>query len=224
MRARRPARSPAPKAAPGGGDGAQPGNTSAPPSLARFARQAANAAWRDVDWARAQLQPHAGKTVRVEIWPLAFAGFTLQISPEGDWDDADATGGQQADATLRLSPAMLPGMLNALATAPDKPGAAIDLAGEPTLVQTLRALSDVLPLALEERLASLIGPIAAYGISSALRALASWPGYAAERVGAGLAAYLTEESATLLKRKTFEAFRNEVAELGERAGRLVEGA
>jgi ubiquinone biosynthesis protein UbiJ len=190
------------------------------PSFARFARSAANATWRDVDWARAQLQPHAGKTLRVEIWPLGFAGFTLQVSPDGEWADAAADGGRQADATLRLTPAMLP----RLATAPDKPGAAIALDGEPTLVQTLRDLSDVLPLALEERLTSLIGPIAAHGISSAIRALAAWPGHAAARVGAGVAAYLTEESATLLKHRTFEAFRIEVAELRERVGRLVESA
>jgi ubiquinone biosynthesis protein UbiJ len=192
-------------------------------SFTWFARRAANATWRDVDWARAQLQPHAGKILRVEIWPLAFAGFTLQISPDGDWDDATAAAGRQADAILRLTPAMLPRLATALATAPDKPGAAIDLDGEPTLVQTLRDLLDVLPLAIEERLSSLVGPIAAHGISSAMRALASWPGYAAGRIGAGLAAYLTEESATLLKRKTFEAFGNEVAALRERVDRLVEG-
>jgi ubiquinone biosynthesis protein UbiJ len=192
------------------------------PSLARFAQLAANAAWQDVDWARAQLQPHAGKTLRIEVWPLAFAGFTLQVSPDGDWGDASATSGQQADATLRLTPAMLPRMLTAMATAPDKPGAAIDLDGEPLLVQALRDLLDVLPLALEERLASLLGPLAAHGISRAMRALASWPGYAAGRLGAGLAAYLTEESATLLKRNTFEAFGSEVAALRERVDRLMD--
>jgi ubiquinone biosynthesis accessory factor UbiJ len=203
----------------GGGAGAQPGHMFAP-SFARFTRRAANATWRDVDWARAQLQPHAGKILRVVAWPPGFADFTLQISAAGDWDDATADNGRQADAVLRLSPAMLP----RLAMAPDKPGAAVDLDGETALVQALRDLFDVLPLAIEERLASLIGPIAAHGISSAMRALASWPGYAALRIGAGLAAYLTEESATLLKRNTFEAFGNEVAGLRERVDRLADGA
>lgn len=193
-------------------------------SFARFARHAANVTWRDVDWARAQLRPHAGRTVRVEIWPLAFAGFTLQISPDGDWEDSTAESGRQADATLRLTPAMLPRLATAWATAPDKPGAAVDLDGEPLLVQTLRDLVDVLPLALEERFASAVGPIAAHGMASATRSLVSWPGYAAARIGAGLAAYLTEESATLLKRKTFEAFGNEVDSLRERVDRLAEGA
>jgi ubiquinone biosynthesis protein UbiJ len=56
-----------------------------------------------------------------------------------------------------------------------------------------------------------------------MRAFASWPGYAAERVGAGLAAYLTEERPTLLKRQTFEAFGKDVAALDERVDRLVKG-
>ena len=107
--------------------------------------------------------------------------------------------------------------------APDKPGAAIDLDGEPDLVQALRDLFDVLPLAIEERLSSLIGPIAAHGIATGMRGLASWPGHAAERVGAGLAAYLTEESATLLKRRTFEAFGDDLAALEERVERLAAG-
>ena len=190
------------------------------PVFSQFARRAANATWRDVDWARALLQPHAGKTVRVEIWPLALAGFTLQISSDGDWGDVSVAAGRPADATLRISPSMIP----RLATAPDKPGAAVELEGEPSLVQTLRNLLDVLPLAIEERLSASIGPIAAHGISSAMRALASWPSYAAGRVGAGLAVYLTEEQAILLKRNTFEAFGNEVAALAERVDRLAEGA
>ena len=196
------------------------GKNMSAPYFAQVARRAVNGTWRDVDWARALLQPYAGKTLRVEIWPPVFAGFTLQISPDGDWDDAITADGQQVDATLRLTPAMIPRW----AAAPDKPGAAVDVDGEPALAQTLRDLLDVLPLALEERLSTLVGPLAAHGISSAMRALASWPGYAAERVGAGLSAYLTEESATLLPRNAFEAFGNDVAALAERTDRLVEGS
>jgi ubiquinone biosynthesis protein UbiJ len=197
-------------------------------SIAGFARRTANATWRDVDWARAQLQPHAGKTLRIEIWPPAFAGFTLQVAADGGWDDANAESGSRADATLRLTPALFPKLVTELATAPVTApnilGAAVDLDGEPALVRALRDLLDVLPLVIEEKLSALIGPIATHGISSAMRAVASWPGHAAARVGAGLAAYLTEESATLLKRRTFEAFADEVAALGERVDRLLENA
>jgi ubiquinone biosynthesis protein UbiJ len=195
-------------------------------SFAGFARRAANATWRDVDWARAQLLPYAGKTLRIEIWPPAFAAFTLRIAADGGWDDANGQSGQEADAILRLTPALLPKLVTELAAAstaaPDKPGAALDLKGEPALVQALRDLLDVLPLVLEEKVSAVIGPIATHGVSSVLRAVAAWPGHAAARIGAGLAAYLTEESATLLKRSTFAAFAGEVAALGERVDRLVE--
>ena len=184
--------------------------------LGRFARRAANATWRDIDWARTLLAPHAGKTLRVEVWPLAGAGFTLRITPDGDWTEAG--GVELADATLRLTPAMLP----RLAAAPDKSGAALDLDGEPALVRTLRDLSDVLPLALEEGLAALVGPLAAHGVSSVMRALAAWPAHAAERFGAGLAAYLTEERPALLKRRSFEEFGRDVSALAARIDGLVE--
>ena len=183
--------------------------------LGRFARLAANATWRDVDWARTRLAPHAGKSLRVEVWPLAFAGFTLRITPDGDWDDA--AGVDEADATLRLTPAMIPRW----AAAPDKSGMALDLDGEPALVRALRDLSDVLPLALEERLAALVGPFAAHGISSVMRALAAWPAHATERVGAGLAAYLTEERPALLKRRNFEEFGRDVSTLAARVDGLA---
>ena len=178
-------------------------------SLSSLARHAANTAWRDVDWARAQLQPHAGKTLRVEVWPLAGAGFSLRVAPAGDWNDASTDQTQPPDATLRLTPSLLP----RLASTPDKLGAALELTGDPDFVQTLRELHDVLPLAFEERLSSLVGPIFAHGISSALRALAAWPAHATARVGAGVAAYFTEESA-------FDEFVFDVAALSARVDRL----
>lgn len=186
-------------------------------SIAGFTRRAVNATWRDVEWAGAQLQPHAGKTLRVEFWPLPFPGFSLQITADGAWEDIAAQAEQQPDATLRLTPALLP----RFATAPNRLGAAIELDGEPTLVQALRDVFDVLPLALEERLSAVIGPIAAHGVSSTMRAAVSWPGHAAERLGVGIATYLTEESATLLKPAALEKFRSDVDALRERVDRLA---
>jgi len=190
-------------------------------SITHLLLGAANSTWQDADWVRAQLRPHAGKTLQVVVWPLAAAGFTLAISAEGEWVDASADAAAPASAILRISPALLPRLATVLASTPEKPGAAIDLTGDPALVRTLRDLLDVLPLALEDRLAALAGPIVAHGVSTTLRALSSWPGHAAERVGAGLAVWLTEESATLLKRSTFESFRAELAALEARAEGLA---
>lgn len=189
-------------------------------SLSSLARHAANAAWRDVDWARTQRRPHAGKTLRVEFWPFDFAGFSLRVSPDGDWEDASPGNALPPDATLRLAPSLLP----RLASAPDRPGAVLDLDGDAALVQTLRDLHDVLPLALEEGLSSLIGPIGAHGISTLMRGLVSWPAHAAERVGAGIAAYLTEESPALVPRSAYQEFAADVVALRARMERLVESA
>ncbi len=189
--------------------------------VARFARHAANATWRDVDWARDRLREHAGKTLAVEIWPFGSAAFALTITPEGDWADVPVGDAAGAVATLRLGPAMLPRVVAAFASAPDKPGAAADLDGDAELVRTLRDLLDVLPLALEERVQKVAGPVIAHGVSAALRALAAWPLYAAERFGSGIATYLTEESPTLAKRAAFAAFCSDAAALEARADRLL---
>jgi ubiquinone biosynthesis protein UbiJ len=187
-------------------------------SPARYANAAAGSMLGSLDWARDKLRPFAGRTVHLSAWPMP--GIALRVAPDGDWQDATLDSSQQADVRLRISPAILP----RLAGAPDKPGSAIDGDGDPEFLQTLRDLGDVLPLALEERLSSLIGPIAAHGISSAMRAIAAWPAVAAERVNAGFGAYVTEESQTLLKKSTLAAFAGEVEEIAARVDSLTAAA
>lgn len=184
----------------------------APPSLSGLARVAANATWRDVDWARDHLRPHHGKTVRFEVWPLGFAAATLAISANGDWEDA--LPGASPDATMRLTPALLARWANA----PGKLGTAIapDASGDSSLIEALRGVTDVLPLALEEKMSALIGPLAAHGLSTAVQKAGAWPAYAAGRAGAGIAAYWTQESTVLPGRPVFESFRRDLAELTAR--------
>ena len=181
---------------------------------ARFARVAANAVWGDVDWARARLKAFAGRTVHVSPWPLP--GFVLRVTADGTWEDASLGSAQEADVRVRLSPALLP----RLAAMPDRPGSAVDGEGDPEFLQALRDLGDVLPLAIEERLSSVIGPLAAHGLSSTFRALSTWPAQAGERLNAGFAAYFTEESAAVPKRSAFNAFKAEIAQIEERVTRL----
>jgi len=181
----------------------------------RYANLAANAVWGDIDWARARLKPFAGKTVHVTPWPLP--GFTLRVTPDGTWENATLDSPSAADVRLEFSPALLP----RLASAPDKPGSAVQGDGDPVFLQALRDLGDVLPLAFEERLSSWVGPIAAHGIATGLRTLSEWPATAAGRVNAGVASYFTEESATLLKKSTFADFRKDVAEVSARVDRAA---
>src|SRR5207237_6713334 len=107
-----------------------------------------------------------------------------------------------------------------LAGAPEKPGSAIEGDGDPELLQTLRDVGDVLPLVFEERLSSIIGPVAAHGVASTMRAMALWPAAALERVNAGIGAYATEESQALLKKSTLTAFAAELAEVVARVDRI----
>ena len=175
---------------------------------------AANAMWGGVGWAKERLLPFAGCTVQVSAWPAP--AFVLRVASDGSWESARLEPGQSPDVRLRLSPAALP----RLASAPDRPGSALDGDGDPKFLQALRDLGDVLPLAFEERLSSVVGPLAAHGITSAMRGLAGWPAIAADRISAGFGAYLTEEAQTLLKKTTLAAFAAEVAAVSARADRL----
>jgi ubiquinone biosynthesis protein UbiJ len=181
---------------------------------ARLAGIAANAVWGDIDWARARLKAFAGRTVHVTPWPLP--GFTLRITTDGTWENATLASSQDADVRIRLSPAMLP----RFAAAPDKPGSALDGDGDPEFLQALRDLGDVLPLAIEERLASFIGPLAAHGVASTVQALSAWPAAAAGRINAGFGAYFTEETRALPKRSAFNAFKDELERVSTRVAAL----
>lgn len=181
---------------------------------APFARIAANAMWGDVDWARARLKAFAGRTVYVAPWPLP--GFALRISTDGTWEDATLASPDEADVRITLSPALLP----RLGAMPDRPGSAIDGDGDAEFLQALRDLGDVLPLAVEERLSAVIGPLAAHGLASTFRALSTWPAQAGERLNAGFAAYFTEESRALPKRGAFTAFADELELVSARVAQL----
>lgn len=165
-----------------------------------------------------RLQPHVGKILRIEVWPLSFAEIRLRVGATGEWNDASTAASVLVDATLRISPSLLP----KLARAPDKPGATLDLTGDPGFVQALREVHDVLPLAFEQRLSSLVGPLFAHGISTVLHALVAWPAHAGGRVGAGIGTYLTEEQRTLVPRSAFTGFAEDIAALRARVDRLTE--
>ena len=194
-------------------------------TLAGLASAAANAAWRDSGWASEQLLQHVGKTLCIEVRPApAFASFTMRVADDGTWQSADAAittetseSPAHPDATLRITPSVAV----KLAALPDKPGALLDLTGDPSFVSTLRDLHDVLPIAIEDRLSAAVGPIFAHAVSSMVRSIAQWPKAAAQRVNASAAAYFTEETPVLVHRDTFNRFAVEVEALAHRAERVI---
>ena len=187
-----------------------------------FASAAANTTWRDSTWAITHLQPHAGRTLRVElVAPFAssaMASFAMRVTADGNWETTTSADDAVPAATLRLSPKV--GF--DLARLPDKPGAKLDLTGDPDFVSALRDLHDVLPLAIEDRVTAIAGPIAAHALMATLRSLARWPGQAADSIGAGTTAWMSDERHLLVARPLFEGFAGDVEALAARMSRLVE--
>jgi ubiquinone biosynthesis protein UbiJ len=187
-----------------------------------FASTAAKTAWGDSAWAMTHLLPHAGKILRVELFPplasSAVASFAIRVTDDGNWEPAGDATANPADATLKLTPRV--GVL--LAQLPEKPGAALDLTGNAEFVSALRDLHDVLPIAIEDRVSAFLGPLVAHALTTTMRSVARWPAEAANRVGAGAAAWGGEEQRTLVGRPAFDRFAADVAALAERAGQLLE--
>lgn len=187
-----------------------------------FASAAANTTWRDSTWAISHIEPHAGRVLRVELVPpfasSAIASFAMRVTTDGNWESVASTDEGSADATLRLTPRV--GF--DLARWPDKPGAMLDLTGDPEFIAALRDLHDVLPLAIEDRVAAIAGPIAAHALMTTVRSLARWPGQAADRVGTGTAAWMSDERHLLVARPLFDRFAGDVEALAARMSRLVE--
>ena len=187
-----------------------------------FARAAANTAWGDSTWAITHIQPHAGRVLRIEVVPpfatSPMASFSMRVSADGNWETVASADRAAPDATLRLTARA--GF--ELARLPDKPGAKLDLTGDPEFVAAVRDLHDVLPLAIEDRVAAIAGPIAAHALMTTLRSFAQWPGQAADRVGAGTATWMSDEPHLLVARPLFDRFATDVEALAARLNRFVE--
>lgn len=193
--------------------------------FASLASAVANTAWRNSGWALTHLQPYAGKTLRVELIPplgaLPLSTFAMRVTADGNWEtvasenpDSEAA----ADATLRMTSTVGA----RLAQLPDKPGGALDITGDAGFVAALRDLHDVLPIAIEDRISSVVGPIAAHAALSTLRSIARWPQTVAERLNASTVAWIVEEQRMLVGRGSFERFAKDVEALSERTAHLLE--
>ena len=187
-----------------------------------FARAAANTAWGDSTWAMTHIQPHAGRVLCVEVIPpfakSPMVSFSMRVGTDGNWETVASADQVAPDATLRLT-------AHAgfeLARLPDKPGATLDLTGDPAFVAAVRDLHDVLPLAIEDRIGAIAGPIAAHAFMATLRSFAQWPGQAADRVGAGTATWMSDERHLLVARPVFDRFAADVEALAARLNGLVE--
>lgn len=171
-------------------------------------------------WARQRLQPHAGRTARLALAPVA----EIDLSVAADGHLAEWSGEEPPEVTLRLAVADLPRLLvDGLETAMRH----VRIEGNAEFAEALGFVFRHLRWDAEEDLSHVFGDIAAHRLVEGGRKAAAEGKRSLERAGGNLAEYLTEESPLLVQRKALPGFaedvvalRDAVARLDKRIGRL----
>ena len=177
-----------------------------PPSAA-----ALNHLLRSASWARARLQPFAGRIVRFELAPFT-AAFTIRDTGEVADTSADAV----ADASFALTPGIALSMLSGDANAWQK----VAVSGDGALVREVLFIAQNLRWDVEEDLSRVFGDIIAHRMVAAASELRSWQRDTARNFGQGFAAYWTDEQPLIASRHDVERFVREVDTLRDDVARF----
>jgi ubiquinone biosynthesis accessory factor UbiJ len=163
-------------------------------------------------WARERLAAHAG---RVFVLAASALSASFAIDAEGHLEST-LSARDGADVTLRVSPLAVPALL----ADPTRWDELVTAEGDPALIATLKELAVTLPWFVEKAFASVLGPIAGQRVADAGRRLLLIPEYAGTRIGASVAAYVSDEGALATRRIDAKVFAADVASLAARADAL----
>jgi len=178
-------------------------------------------------WARAQLAPHAGKTVHLVMVPF---NLRLTVSAEGTCKLADAASvaANVAEVRIELPWAALP---QALAAGRDGANAALmrqlKLEGDADFAHAISAVANNLRWDVENDLSKLVGDVAATRMTAAARKLGSEIGAAQRKFADNVSEYLLEENPQLVRPRNVDelmeairVLRDDLARLEKRVDRL----
>ena len=164
-------------------------------------------------WARQRLQPHAGRTARLVLSPVAEIDFSVA----NDGQLAEWSGEEAPEVSLRLAVADLPRLLvDGLETAMRH----VRIEGNAEFAEALGFVFRHLRWDAEEDLSRLFGDIAAHRLVEGGRKVVEEGRRSLERASGNVAEYLTEESTLLVPRKALPAFAEEVVALRDAVARL----
>lgn len=164
-------------------------------------------------WARARLRPHAGRSARLILAPLA----EIHFSVSADGHLAERTSEEAPEVSLHLALADLPRLLvDGLETAMRH----VRIEGNAEFAEALGFVFRHLRWDAEEDLARIFGDIAAHRMVEGGQKVASEARRSAVRASGSVAEYLTEEASLLLSRHALPAFAQEVIAVRDAVARL----
>ncbi len=159
---------------------------------------------RSESWASKRLQYFSGKTICIQISPLI--NLKMLIDTAGELQKID--GPMNADATLTLSPLILPRLLVRELNAFEQ----IKTAGNPALVEELINIGKQIDFKgiFEHDLSNAIGDIPAHRVAQTGEHLVQWQIKNIDRFAQTLSEYLTEENVFLVKPEAIYRFSREI--------------
>ncbi|PSJ16667.1 ubiquinone biosynthesis accessory factor UbiJ [Nitrosomonas supralitoralis] len=159
---------------------------------------------RSESWASKRLQSFTGKTVCIQILPLI--NIKLLIDPAGELQKIDSP--ERADATLSLSPALLPKLLAHDLSA----FAQIETIGNQALTDELLKIGKQINLKdiFEHDLSNAIGDIPAHRVAQTGEHIMLWQIDNIDRFSQTFIEYLTEENVFLIKADASHRFAEEI--------------
>jgi len=173
-------------------------------------------------WARAQLAPHANKTLHVVVQP-----FTIKLSVAPDGKVARAIASAVPDATVTLPSSAIARVLTGGGGERDGLMRDMRLDGDADFAHAASMLARHLRWDVEEDLSKVIGDGAAHRFVATARTANNEIKRTHEKVAAGITEYLLEESPQLVRPRAVNMLaegvrklRDDLARLEKRADRL----
>ena len=172
---------------------------------------AVNHLLKSASWARARLQPYAGKIARFEL-PL----FTVALAILESGEVANAPEQAVADASFKLTP----GITLRLCANDSAAWQQVEVVGDTALAHEIRHVAQNLRWDVEEDLSRVVGDIAAHRMVNTARELNRWQRGTTENLARAAAAYWTEERPLIAAKHAVERFNRDVDTLRDDVARL----
>ncbi|HBV21065.1 MAG TPA: hypothetical protein DEF07_05025 [Nitrosomonas sp.] len=172
---------------------------------ASFVTSPLNYILRNESWACKRLQPHEGKTVCIRIPPLThfkmivLANGELQNNPEN----------LEADTTLSILPAILPGLI----MHDESAYSGINISGDVLFAEDLITVSKYLKPNFEQALSKILGDITAHRITRAGENFFQWHTGLIKNFSDALGEYWQEERTIIAKSNAIKDFSLKINEL-----------
>lgn len=174
-------------------------------------------------WARAQLVPHANKTLHVVVQP-----FTIRLAVAPNGSVARATSTTIADTTVTLP---YSAVTRVLAGGGDAVMRDLRLEGDAEFAQVVSLLVKNLRWDVEEDLSKLVGDAASHRMVATARQASGSFKRTNERIVANFSEYLLEENPQLVRPRAVQTLadgvrqlRDDLARIEKRLDRLTPGA